>query len=98
MTSSLMATPGLGYTCYNGGDNGCVRREAANLKKPSQFGLHFLPLGVHEGGIASNRRSSMPVGIRCPGPCARHARRTRGELALPESRRFANRKEARRPR
>src|SRR4030081_1846267 len=42
-------------------------RPRANLKKPSQFGLHSATR-VHEGGIASNRRSER-YGEYVPGPC-----------------------------
>jgi hypothetical protein len=56
------------HTCYNGGDSGMLRsRGGANLKKPSQFGLHSATR-VHEVGIASNRGSACR-GEYVPGPC-----------------------------
>src|SRR5580692_11643189 len=42
-------------------------RGRADLKKPSQFGLHSATR-VHEGGIASNRGSACR-GEYVPGPC-----------------------------
>ncbi len=47
------------HTCYNGRDNGMLPREGKPTSKTRpQFGLQAATR-LHEGGIASNRRSAI---------------------------------------
>ncbi len=68
MASSPHGPYGLGHTratmAVTVGSKG---QPGANLKKPSQFGLHSATR-VHEVGIASNRGSARR-GEYVPGPC-----------------------------
>src|SRR6185437_1388308 len=66
-----------------------TRRRAANPKKPSQFRL-YSATRVHEGGIASNRRTA-GCGEYVPGPCTHRPSRHGVGSTL---RRRANRKGA----
>src|SRR5512135_138156 len=65
--SSWPLRPGL-HTCYNGRYKGLPTREGELIPKSrSQFGLQSATR-LHEGGIASNRRSEC-CGEYVPGPC-----------------------------
>ena len=68
MTSSPHGPYTLGYTRATMAVTvGSYLARAANPKKPSQFRLHSATR-VHEGGIASNRRTA-GCGEYVPGPC-----------------------------
>src|ERR1700694_2108486 len=80
--SACPLCPGV-HTRYNGGDNGSAHGDAKAIPySRSQSGLQTAPR-LHEGGVASNRRSAH-CGEYVPGPCT-HRPSHHPSLVLPKS-------------